>query len=312
MIDQELIINTILNDSQDTVYFKDKESKYILSSKAHSSFFDVDNPQDIIGKSDYDFFPPEFADETRAAELEIMETGIPVISNVERWEEYKGRGVMWFASSKYPFYNQDGNLIGIWGTSKNITLLKKAEEELERVNARLEQANKMLQRLSDIDSLSGLYNHRCFYETVEKTIEDYLGKVKNRTKKSFCLLLSDIDCFKEINDTYGHLVGDKAIKHIADIIISNTRPTDICFRYGGDEFAVLLLDVTEGESIKLSERIRKVVEESPLKVHNGEIHMTLSIGITLFDKEEDVTAFVNKTDKKLYKSKQRGRNIITC
>lgn len=311
MVDQRLVLKTILNDSQDTIYFKNKDSKFILSSRAHANYFGVDNPEDMLGKSDFDFFPEEFAAKTKAEELKIMETGIPIIGNVERWEEYQDRGFMWFTSSKYPFYDDNGSILGIWGISKDITPLKNAEAELERVNKQLERANKMLQSLSDIDGLSGLYNHRYFYETVEKAIEHQINKKRENFRKSICLILLDIDHFKYINDTFGHPTGDKAIKHIASIIISNTRPSDVCFRYGGDEFAILLFDVTCEEAVKLSERVREMVEKSPLTSDNGDISMTISIGISMLDEKIDVTTFVNKADIKLYKSKQQGRNKIT-
>lgn len=310
-IDQSLVLKTILNDSQDTIYFKDKNCEYILSSKAHAHYFGVNNPEDMLGKSDFDFFPEEFAAKTKSNELRIMETGIPLIADVECWEEYQDRGFMCFTSSKYPFYNRKGEIVGIWGISKDITPLKRAEAELERVNAQLERANKMLQLLSDIDGLSGLYNHRYFYKTVEKALERQINMKRVNLRKSICLILLDIDRFKYINDTYGHPTGDKAIKHVAEIITTNTRPGDVCFRYGGDEFAILLFDVTNEEAMKLSERIREVVEKSPLTSDNGDVKMTISIGVSMLDKKVDVATFVNGADRNLYKSKQMGRNKIT-
>lgn len=310
IVSPELVVDTIMNDSQDTIYFKDKESRFLISSKAHARQFGVEDSMELIGKRDQDYFPEEFAKKAMIDEEEIIKTGIPKIGVLERWERTDGEDV-WFSASKYPFYDKEGNIIGTWGTSKDVSDLKKTQEELARVNIQLEQANIMLQMLSDIDGLSGLYNQRYFYETIEKAICHYEKKRKENEKKSFCLTLLDIDYFKEINDTYGHLIGDCAIQHVANLLTTNSRPIDVCFRYGGDEFAILIFEMSCLEAKKIAERIRAIIETTPFRVGNEEISITASIGIAEYYDEEDIQRFIQRADDNLYKSKNAGRNKTT-
>ena len=306
--DLSLVIDLIMNNSQDTIYFKDRESKFLLNSKAHAIQFGIEEPKDLVGMSDFDFFPEEFARNAYQDELAIMETGIPIIGKVEKWEE-AGESV-WFSASKYPFYDREGNIIGTWGTSRDITTLKLAEEELTYVNKQLEKANLQLKEQSNMDGLSRLYNHRHFCETLENTIFYYRKAKERQEDNTFCVMMLDIDCFKQINDTYGHLIGDIAIKHVAELITSNTRDKDICFRCGGDEFAIILLDTGIAKGRILADRIRTVIEESHLIAKDIDLLVTVSIGISCYDDEEDINSIIQKADNKLYMSKRMGRNQV--
>src|SRR5690554_4932248 len=148
-----LFANTILNNSQDTIYFKDLDSTFILSSKAHASLFGVENPKEVIGKNDFDYFPEYFAKNAYKDEQKIIATGVPIIGKIEKLIETDG-SVTWLSASKYPLYNSKGEIVGTWGTSRDITSLKNAEEELKKLNSQLEEANRQLRVLSAIDSLS--------------------------------------------------------------------------------------------------------------------------------------------------------------
>lgn len=306
--DLSLVIDVIMNNSDDTIYFKDKESKFLLNSVAHAKQFGLTNPKELVGKSDFDFFPEKFANEAYLDEKRIMDTGIPIIGKVEKWEGEDGNTV-WLSASKYPFYDREGNIIGTWGTSRDITPLKQAEQELQIVNQQLEKANLQLKEQSKIDGLSKLYNHRHFCETLEHTIIYYL-KQNELEHETFCVMMLDIDSFKLINDTYGHLVGDIAIKHIADLITANTRNNDICFRCGGDEFAVILLDTSLEQGLVLAERIRHVIEESHFMAKDIDLKLTVSVGISSFEGEQDMDSLIQKVDNKLYISKRMGRNQV--
>lgn len=308
-LSEELILSIIMNSSMDTIYFKDTDSRFLINSKAHAMQFGYDDPKEIFGKSDFDFSPEEFAQSTFADEKRIMETGIPSIGTIEKWVKKDG-SVVWFSSSKYPLYDLEGKTIGTWGTSRDITQLKIAEEELARVNIELAQANAKLKRLSDIDRLSGLYNHRRFHESIESTNGRYVKEKEEGLNNTFCVVILDIDCFKAVNDTYGHLFGDMAIKHIADIITSNTRLTDSCFRYGGDEFAIILLNTDITTGIELSERLCEIIEASPFVANEVAITLTASIGIAAFNGDSNYYNLLQEADNNLYKSKRRGKNQV--
>lgn len=308
-----LIINTIMNNSQDTIYFKDIDSKFLLNSKAHALQFGIENPLELIGKSDFDFFPTVFASQAYADEQRIISTGTPMIGRVEKWVRPDG-SIIWFSASKYPLYNQDGSIIGTWGTSRDISALKNAELKAEQLNVKLKEANRQLEALSVKDCLSGLYNHRHFYEELRKAYELYtMHKERggNDQELDFSVVFLDIDYFKKINDSFGHLVGDTAIKHIANIMLENTRTTDNCFRYGGDEFAIILSDTDLMTARSIAENIRSKVFETPL-LENGElIRLTISLGVAAASEAKDINDLTDKTDKKLYLSKREGRNKVS-
>lgn len=306
-----LIINTIMNNSQDTIYFKDINSKFLLNSKAHAIQFGFENSLELVGKSDFDFFPTVFASQAYADEQRIIATGEPIIGRIEKWVKPDGK-ITWLSASKYPLYDQDGNIIGTWGTSRDISALKNAELEAERLNIQLKEANKKLEALSVKDSLSGLYNHRHFYEELEKAFNIYSRHKENGgCDQDFSVIFIDIDYFKKTNDSFGHLMGDLAIKHIANIMLENTSTTDSCFRYGGDEFAIILIDVNAESARLTAEAIRKKVEHTPIVENGQNVRLTVSLGVAQASEATDMNDLIDKTDKKLYLSKHEGRNKVS-
>lgn len=304
------ILEIIMNSSQDTIYFKDRESKFIANSKAHAIQFGYQNPNELIGKSDFDFFPEDFAKTTLLDEQKIMETGIPILCKTEMYITPTGKRT-WFSSSKYPIFDDKGNIIGIWGSSRDITSLKLAEEELARLNIELELTNHKLQKLSNVDGLSELYNQRRFHEILSNTLKEYQSNKLHNPATTFCVMLIDIDSFKLINDQYGHPAGDCAIKYIADLIRKHTRESDICFRCGGDEFSVILFDTDLESAISVAERIREVIEKSCFNFENQAISITVSLGVDKYQDESTMNELLLKIDKKLYESKHHGKNKVT-
>lgn len=309
VLSQTKIIETIMENSQDTIYFKDKDSRFLFNSRAHVFQFGLEDPRALIGKSDYDLYPRIFADSARRDEEEIMRTGQPIIGRIERWVKDDG-DVVWFSASKYPLYDDDGQILGTWGTTRDITDLKKTEKELELVNREYEVLNNKLKELSVIDELSGLYNRRHFYDTLSKTMKIF-SRVRSRGyASSFSLLLIDIDDFKYINDEYGHVFGDIAIRHVAQLLRSHTRLSDYVFRYGGDEFAIILPDTDIKGAQELGERLRRTISGTPLTRDNHEITLEISLGTATFDEQVDAMDIVQQADQKLYEAKNNGKNQV--
>ena len=308
-ISESMILEIIMTNSQDTIYFKDRNSRFIANSKAHASQFGIENPKDMIGLSDFDLFTEEFAIEAYADEKKIMESGVPILGKTEKCTSNDGT-VAWFSASKYPIMDENKEAIGTWGISRNITALKSTQEELTQLNAKLEETNQKLKELSDIDGLSKLFNQRKFHEVLEDTVCIHRRKRELGSEDRFCVVLMDIDSFKNINDQYGHPIGDEAIRFIADILKRNKRDTDICFRFGGDEFAMILLDTNREDGIHIAERLRKTIEESVFKTSKKEIHMTISVGVEQYNGEESARKLLSMVDKKLYISKNNGKNQV--
>jgi len=303
------LIRTIMNNSQDTIYFKDVDSKFILNSRAHALQFGLSDPADLKGKSDLDYYPEPFVRKATQDEQEIMRTGLPLIGIVEKWDRDDGTSV-WFSASKYPLYNDLDQIVGTWGTSRDITELKATELQLERVNARLEQANAKLLDLAVIDELSSLYNRRNFDDILQKTCKIYQRLRDRGMPAEFCLLILDIDDFKLINDTYGHLEGDTAIKYIANLLTAHARASDTVFRYGGDEYALIMPDTSHAGGVELAERLRTIVENNPLHLDDNLVNMTVSVGISAYGSHTEPKQMILEADNNLYECKHEGKNRV--
>lgn len=300
---ESLLMNTIMNNSHDTIYVKDLSSNFVMTSRAHARLFNLSDPREMIGKCDFDYLPLDFAQRALFDEQEIIRTGKPIIGQIERLDEASGK-ITWFSASKYPLYDAHDRIIGTWGTSREITKLKQVEEALAL-------ANEELKNLSRIDELSGLYNRRYFYELLNSAVQKKDDRAEAGLSDSFCLVTLDIDHFKAVNDTHGHLDGDEAIRHIAGLLRNNCRSTDTVFRIGGDEYVILLMGTSLHTAREQAERIRKIAESTPLFLRGKPYQITVSLGVACYDDHSDINEFVREADDRLYCSKKRGRNCVT-
>ncbi|MFY9942797.1 MAG: diguanylate cyclase [Desulfobacterales bacterium] len=184
--------------------------------------------------------------------------------------------------------------------------LKRVLKERQLTQDRAQMLKK-LQKLAITDALTTLHNSRYFYNQVELEVNR-----SNRYKHPLSMLLLDIDHFKEYNDTFGHLEGDKVLQRLGAIIRSCLRRMDSAYRYGGEEFTVLLPETNCEEALTVAERIRASVEASVFEPAPGKrVQVTISIGVTQFQPEEELTHFIQRADKAMYLSKQSGRNKVT-
>lgn len=163
------------------------------------------------------------------------------------------------------------------------------------------------QKLAAYDALTNVYNRRFGMARLK---EDF-ARV-NREKSSLSLIMLDIDHFKQVNDTYGHLVGDKAIILIADILKNASRDGDIVIRYGGEEFLMILPGASVKNSKAIAERIRHQVMDSEIKEGEQTIHLTISAGISAYPDATtvDEIQLIDKADQALYQAKHSGRNKV--
>ncbi|MDO8282299.1 MAG: diguanylate cyclase [Thermodesulfovibrionia bacterium] len=154
------------------------------------------------------------------------------------------------------------------------------------------------------DALTGLYNRRFLQEYTDTLIAGVL-----RRKKNIGLIMCDLDYFKQVNDIYGHNIGDEILKKTSEVIRQCVRGSDLVIRFGGEEFLLITLDIEENETMEIAEKIRKTMEETKIKVFDGVIKKTISLGISEFPKDTD--AFwqaIKYADVALYKAKETGRN----
>lgn len=155
---------------------------------------------------------------------------------------------------------------------------------------------KNLQKILDTDALTGLYNKKFIYQSIAQCLS---------ANKNFSVLFIDIDRFKKVNDSYGHEKGDEVIKKIASCLKYSVRTSDICSRFGGEEFIVLLEGIASDNAYLISERIRRRIDADS----NSLIHVTISIGVYNYDGETiSVNQIITNADEAMYEAKRAGRN----
>jgi len=155
--------------------------------------------------------------------------------------------------------------------------------------------------------LTGLYSFRYFYQALSLEME--------RTRRSgqpTCLIMLDLDHFKAVNDAYGHEVGNIVLSHISNLISQSVRRLDIPCRYGGEEFTIILPDTTLEQGIRFANRLRLIIENSPVKTRDALLGIEASFGVDVFIKGEELLEkeFLEKVDSFLYLAKQEGRNKV--
>jgi two-component system cell cycle response regulator len=166
---------------------------------------------------------------------------------------------------------------------------------------------KELEKLAITDALTGLYNSRHFFSQIKTEIKRY-----NRYSRPLSLLIIDIDFFKEYNDTWGHLEGDKVLMGIGNTINGCMRSMDTAYRYGGEEFAIILPETSLNKACVVGARIKDNISSQTFEPEPGITKsVTVSIGATELVSGEDFKSFIRRTDKALYRSKDSGRNKLT-
>lgn len=195
--------------------------------------------------------------------------------------------------SSTAIYDASGRYVSSRSTLFDLTERKKWEHELER------QARK--------DVLTGLNNRRYFFELAEQELAR-----SRRHGEALTLLMMDVDHFKIVNDTYGHDIGDAALKKLSEICMQTFRVIDIVGRIGGEEFAALLPETGTKQALEVAERLRQAVERAGVRLENGSIvRFTISVGVASFGAADDkIAAVLKRADAALYRAKDSGRNRV--
>ncbi|TCT21345.1 GGDEF domain-containing protein [Thiobaca trueperi] len=274
------------------LFVKDRAGRYIDCNMAFKNFLSFSREQ-IIGKTVYDIWSKDEADVFFYKDKELLDRGGLQI--------YEARitssgGVHYDVQfHKQTFTDSSGAAIGFLGAVFDIT-----------ENKRLENA---LVRLASTDELTGLLNRRegmARFETLHKDSE--------RKKRPYCLAIIDLDHFKGLNDKYGHASGDLVLKAFSDLMKKILRCGDVCFRYGGEEFIVLLPETQLEEGFRVVERLRKNWAITKVALSDCQfVQSTVSIGLAQsITNNFSFDYLIQASDKALYDAKNNGRNCTAC
>lgn len=233
----------------------------------------------------------------REAKLNYKELWKTILSG-EEWrgtfENKKKNGeIYWESASISPIFDDRGNIINFLGIKEDFTDKRQFGLELER--------------LTRIDFLTNIYNRRYFVEMAENE----LVRNKRYTNDSAFLMI-DIDHFKQVNDRFGHSVGDQALKEVTEVCMENIRGTDFMGRLGGEEFGVYLINTDLAEAMVVAERIRENISNIKIKSDDGvEFKLTVSIGITKpISVDEKLNDIMKRADQAMFQAKHLGRNKV--
>ena len=263
---------------------------------------------DLVGSNLFDIFPYLDDDWFKRRVHSVFDLGIPVYTT---WEQ---RDNVFDFRLKMPIHHE----VDFMYQNTTFVPLRSSRDEVEKVgivvydvtdvamnSIKLEHAKDELLRLSRTDKLTSLWN-RGYWE--ECLLSEF--KRNRRSNEPISLVMFDIDHFKRINDTYGHQVGDDAIRLVSSLLLETSRDIDTCGRYGGEEFAVILPNTDAQGAVTFCERLRKLISEQVLDGGNGEqVQFTVSLGVAQLNESiSDHTVWIACSDKALYASKEGGRN----
>ncbi|MGA1695654.1 MAG: GGDEF domain-containing protein, partial [Arenicellales bacterium] len=207
-----------------------------------------------------------------------------------RYRNREGRPY-WVSATIAPLLDENGQVERYLSIQTDITAQK--NEERARVEAETRAAT---------DVLTGLYNRRRLDQELEKAVER-----RDRYELDFSIMLLDMDHFKSVNDTYGHLVGDDVLITLADLLRQKARKVDTLGRWGGEEFLIICPGVDLDGARTLAERIRSAVETHPFETVGFK---TISVGVASCTRDETITDLLARADAALYEAKESGRNRV--
>jgi len=307
-IDYKLLaeqFESILDHLPGLVFYKDRDNRFIHVNQYIADAYGK-SKKELEGVSLYDLTNQKDAEKYHQDDLAVINSGVPKLHIEEPWRTKDG--LRWVSTSKIPFVDHQGSIIGVIGISMDITERKRADHRIKELIHKLTRDKDFAEKNSLTDSLTRIPNRRHFDETLAR---EYF-RIK-RCQGQLSAILIDIDHFKKFNDCYGHLAGDECLFRVASAIKNSVlRPSDFVARYGGEEFVVILPETGESGAKVVARRLLKTVENLKIQHEDSDNadHVTVSLGIATVFPEQALTpeSLVQLADEALYQAKAKGRN----
>jgi diguanylate cyclase (GGDEF)-like protein/PAS domain S-box-containing protein len=295
----------IINALPEPLHAKDLTHRFLAANPASAALMQVKDAAQLIGHTDFDFYPPETAAQFERDEDMLIEEGKP--ATLRQPVTFKDGTTGWLATLKAPIRDASGTLIGFITHNRDITERVRLEEGYAESQRRLQEANAQLEALAKTDALTGLPNRRAFDEALE------IEFARNaRVGRPMSFFVADVDRFKTYNDTYGHPQGDECLKAVGDTLRHVLkRTTDFAGRYGGEEFVALLPDTDAAGALALADAFRQAVRE--LKIphslsEKGYVTVTVGVATSASSTSGSPALLVRRADAALYSGKAAGRD----
>lgn len=282
------LLEAFLEHIPDNVFFKDRQSRFMRISRAMANYCGLSDPAKAVNQTDSDIFTSEHADQALADEQRIIRTGQPMIGKEEK-ETWPDGHETWVLTTKVPLRDKQGQIIGTMGIAHDITDRKRAEMRIEY--------------MATHDTLTGLPNRLL--------LEDRLGRaiaLASRQQSSVGIFKLGLDRFKNVNDSFGHFVGDRLLEAVSVRLKACLRESDIVARPGGDEFVVCLQLVERNEDVEtVAKRVLAAFAE-PFQIEGQELAMSATMGVSRFPGDgENPVALLQFADAAMYEAKKRVR-----
>jgi diguanylate cyclase (GGDEF)-like protein/PAS domain S-box-containing protein len=294
----------ILDHSSDPIFCFDRTGKYLYVNYAFSSAFGKD-PVDIAGKRIWDIFPGDEGDHRFAAVKKAFDTGEEVTLEVK---VNSITHVRYFVTTATPIKDMNSNVQTVICSSKDITNRKQTEDLLQIAKTEAEDRNKELNNLvkelynkSITDGLTKIFNRQHSMEILEKNI-----RLARETKCPLSVILFDLDFFKNVNDKYGHIIGDETLYELVQLLNAELDNCVTFGRYGGEEFILILQNYNINRAFELAEHLRKKTDTHIFTTEK--FYLSISLGVTEYNNNEDLKQFIKRADDLLYLAKNNGRN----
>ena len=245
-----------------------------------------------------------------ASTQRIVAEGIQSSLTCPLVSEGKPVGFLFFSSLEKNTYQREHQKIFLYIARQVSGLIEKSSlyQQINDLNQQLVVAMKQLKEQSSHDALTGIFNRGAIMEFLEQNIQ-----LAERNQQSVAVIMADLDNFKNINDTYGHLVGDDVLRTVAKEIGSHLRPYDRVGRFGGEEFLIILGDADINSAVETAERIRKAIADLRFNPREQPLSVSISMGISCHNSEgmaDHAERLLSKADASLYQAKRDGRNQV--
>jgi len=289
---ERLLIDNLLTATEERVFFKDLEGRYIMASAGWlAAEAGGRSLQDVVGKTDFDIFSEQYASAAREQERHVIETGSAVVGKLER-QTFDGREPAWVSTTRVPLRSRDGTVIGTFGTTRDVSADVAVHDAL---------AYRALH-----DPLTGLANRVALMDRLSQALV-----ALERRPAWVGLMFIDLDGFKQINDTLGHEAGDAALIEAGRRLVGAARKTDTVARLGGDELVVLCSELRERECVSLvAERALRVLR-APLPGDAAALPFSASIGTAATNQPDTSPAdLLRQADLAMYGAKRAGGDRV--